>query len=57
MIGPDGRSAQWTGSGQYGAEEQGDWVDDRTGLHYADQGNSLVGTAVVDSVSNHIREK
>ena len=51
VIAADGRSAQWTGSGQYGAEEQGDWVAERTGLHYAVQGNSLVGTAVVDSVA------
>ena len=51
VIGADGRSAQWTGSGQYGAEEQGDWVAERSGLHYAVQGNSLVGTAVVDSVA------
>src|SRR5215207_29775 len=26
VIGVDGRSAQWTGKGQYGAEKQGDWV-------------------------------
>ena len=51
VIGADGRSAQWTGSGQYGAEEQGDWVAERSGLNYAVQGNSLVGTAVVDSVA------
>ena len=51
VIGAAGRSAQWTGSGQYGAEEQGDWVAERSGLHYAVQGNSLVGTAVVDSVA------
>lgn len=51
VIGADGRSAQWTGSGQYGAEERGDWVAERSGRHYAVQGNSLVGTAVVDSVA------
>jgi hypothetical protein len=26
VIGVDGRSAQWTGSGQKGAESQGDWM-------------------------------
>ena len=51
VIDLDGRSAQWTGSDQYGAEDQGDWVAERAGLNYAVQGNSLVGTAVVDSVS------
>ena len=51
VIGADGRSAQWTGSAQYGAEERGDWVAERAGLNYAVQGNSLVGTAVVDSVA------
>lgn len=51
VIGLDGRSAQWTGSGQYGAEEQGDWVAERSGLDYAVQGNSLVSAAVVDSVA------
>ena len=51
VIDLDGRSAQWTGSDQYGAEDQGDWVAERAGLNYAVQGNSLVGTAVVDSVA------
>ena len=51
VIDMQGRSAQWTGSGQYGAEERGDWVWERTGLNYAVQGNSLVSTAVVDSVA------
>ena len=45
-----GRSAQWTGSGQYGAEAQGDWVAERTGSTFAVQGNSLVSTGVVDRV-------
>ncbi len=27
-----GRSAQWTGSDQYGAEDQGDWVSERANL-------------------------
>ena len=51
VIGSDGRTAQWTGSAQYGAEERGDWVAERTGPNHAVQGNSLVGTAVVDSVA------
>jgi uncharacterized Ntn-hydrolase superfamily protein len=51
VIGMNGQSAQWTGQGQYGAEAQGDWVAMRTGTNYAVQGNSLVGTHVVDSVA------
>jgi len=51
VIDMQGRSAQWTGSGQYGAEEQGDWVAERSGTDYAVQGNSLVGTEVVDAVA------
>jgi uncharacterized Ntn-hydrolase superfamily protein len=51
VIGMDGRSAQHTGSGQYGSEAQGDWVAMRTGPTWAVQGNSLVGTHVVDSVA------
>ncbi|MYH49705.1 MAG: DUF1028 domain-containing protein [Gammaproteobacteria bacterium] len=51
VIDMQGRSAQWTGSGQYGAEDRGDWVWERTGLNYAAQGNALVSTAVVDSVA------
>ena len=51
VIDMQGRSAQWTGSGQYGAEAQGDWVAERRGVDYAVQGNSLVSTAVVDSVA------
>jgi len=51
VIGMDGRSAQWTGSGQYGSEAQGDWVAERAGATYAVQGNSLVGTEVVDAVA------
>jgi len=50
VIGMDGRTAQWTGSGQYGAESRGDWVAERAGATYAVQGNSLVGTEVVDAV-------
>ena len=51
VIGINGRSAQWTGSGQYGAESQGDWVAERTGATFAVQGNSLVSTEVVDAVA------
>lgn len=51
VIDMQGRTAQWTGSGQYGGEEQGDWVAERTGVNYAVQGNSIVGTHLVDSVA------
>jgi uncharacterized Ntn-hydrolase superfamily protein len=51
VIDMRGRSAQWTGSGQYGAEEQGDWVAERSGRTWAVQGNSLVSTEVVDAVA------
>jgi len=50
-----GRTAQWTGSGQYGAEAQGDWVAERTGSTFAVQGNSLVSTGVVDRVVEAFR--
>jgi len=52
VIDIKGRTAQWTGSEQYGAEAQGDWVAMRTGKHYAVQGNSLVGKHVVDAVAD-----
>ena len=52
VIDMQGRTAQWTGSEQYGAEAQGDWVAMRTGKHYAVQGNSLVGTHLVDAVAD-----
>lgn len=51
VIDMRGRSAQWTGSGQYGAEARGDWVAERKGGTWAVQGNSLVSTAVVDAVA------
>jgi len=51
VIDMRGRSAQWTGSGQYGGEAQGDWVAERTGHNFAVQGNSLVSTHVVDVVA------
>jgi uncharacterized Ntn-hydrolase superfamily protein len=52
VIDMRGRTAQWTGSGQYGAEAEGDWVAERTGSGYAVQGNSLVSTEVVDRVAD-----
>ncbi|MDX1495068.1 MAG: DUF1028 domain-containing protein [Longimicrobiales bacterium] len=51
VIDMQGRTAQWTGSGQYGAEAQGDWVAERTGPTFAVQGNALVSTDVVDRVA------
>ena len=51
VIDIKGRSAQWTGKGQYGAEKQGDWVHMRKGATFAVQGNSLVSTTVVDAVA------
>jgi uncharacterized Ntn-hydrolase superfamily protein len=51
VIGVDGRSAQWTGSGQRGAESRGDWVAERTGTTFAVQGNSLVSPEVVYAVA------
>jgi uncharacterized Ntn-hydrolase superfamily protein len=52
VIDMRGRSAQWTGKKQYGAEKQGDWVHMRTGATFAVQGNSLVGPQVVDAVAD-----
>lgn len=52
VIDMRGRSAQWTGSGQRGAEAQGDWVAERKGATYAVQGNSLVSPEVVDRVAD-----
>jgi uncharacterized Ntn-hydrolase superfamily protein len=52
VIDMQGRSAQWTGSGQYGAEAQGDWVAEVSGADYAVQGNSLVSPEVVDRVAS-----
>jgi uncharacterized Ntn-hydrolase superfamily protein len=51
VIGMDGRTAQHTGSGQYGSERQGDHVAMRTGPTFAVQGNSLVGPEVVEAVA------
>lgn len=52
VIDMQGRTAQWTGSGQRGAEDRGDWVAERRGATYAVQGNSLVSTEVVDRVAD-----
>lgn len=51
VIGIDGRSAQFTGKGQYGAESRGDWVAERAGPTFAVQGNSLVSPDVVTAVA------
>jgi len=52
VIDSQGRSAQWTGKNQYGAEKQGDWVHMRKGPTFAVQGNSLVSPTVVDAVAD-----
>lgn len=52
VIDMQGRTAQWTGKRQYGAEAQGDWVHMRKGPTFAVQGNSLVSPAVVDAVAD-----
>lgn len=51
VIGIDGRSAQWTGKLQYGAESRGDWVAETAGPTFAVQGNSLVSPDVVKAVA------
>ena len=51
VISVDGRSAQWTGKGQYGAEDKGDHVAMKTGPTFAVQGNSLVTPDVVAAVA------
>lgn len=52
VIDMQGRTAQWTGKRQYGAEAEGDWVHMRKGATFAVQGNSLVSPAVVDAVAD-----
>jgi uncharacterized Ntn-hydrolase superfamily protein len=52
VIDKDGRSAQWTGAGQKGAESRGDWTGERAGRTFAVQGNSLVSPKVVDAVAD-----
>ena len=51
VIGIDGRSAQWTGAGQKGAESRGDWTAEVAGKTFAVQGNSLVSPEVVNAVA------
>ena len=51
VIGIDGRSAQWTGAGQKGAESRGDWTAEAAGKTFAVQGNSLVSPEVVKAVA------
>jgi uncharacterized Ntn-hydrolase superfamily protein len=51
VISIDGRSAQWTGSGQKGAESRGDWTAEASGRTFAVQGNSLVSPEVVKAVA------
>ncbi|HEY8550176.1 MAG TPA: DUF1028 domain-containing protein [Vicinamibacterales bacterium] len=51
VIAIDGRSAQWTGAGQKGAESRGDWTAELAGRTYAVQGNSLVSPDVVKAVA------
>jgi uncharacterized Ntn-hydrolase superfamily protein len=55
VIDVHGRSAQWTGKGQYGAEERGDWVAEASGPTFAVQGNSLVSPDVVKAVADTFR--
>jgi uncharacterized Ntn-hydrolase superfamily protein len=52
VIGIDGRSAQWTGAGQKGAESRGDWTAEQFGKTFAVQGNSLVSPEVVKAVAD-----
>ena len=51
VIAIDGRSAQWTGAGQKGAESRGDWTAEAAGKTFAVQGNSLVSPDVVKAVA------
>ena len=55
VISVDGRSAQWTGKGQYGGESRGDWVAETSGPTFAVQGNSLVSVDVVKVVADTFR--
>jgi uncharacterized Ntn-hydrolase superfamily protein len=51
VIDVAGRSAQWTGAGQKGAESRGDWTAEAAGRTFAVQGNSLVSPDVVTAVA------
>jgi uncharacterized Ntn-hydrolase superfamily protein len=52
VIDINGRSAQWTGAGQKGAESRGDWTAEASGPTFAVQGNSLVSSDVVKAVAD-----
>lgn len=55
VIDIQGRSAQWTGAGQKGAESRGDWTAEIAGKTFAVQGNSLVSPDVVKAVADNFR--
>ena len=55
VIDINGRSAQWTGAGQKGAESRGDWTAEAAGTTFAVQGNSLVSPDVVKAVADSFR--
>ena len=55
VIDITGRSAQWTGAGQKGAESRGDWTAEVSGPTFAVQGNSLVSPDVVKAVADAFR--
>ena len=55
VIGVDGRSAQWTGAGQKGAESRGDWTAEAFGATFAVQGNSIVSPEVVHAVAENFK--
>ena len=55
VIDIQGRSAQWTGAGQKGAESRGDWTAEAAGKTFAVQGNSLVSPDVVKAVAENFQ--
>ncbi|HEX4915695.1 MAG TPA: DUF1028 domain-containing protein [Vicinamibacterales bacterium] len=55
VIDVQGRSAQWTGAGQKGAESRGDWTAEMAGKTFAVQGNSLVSPDVVKAVAERFQ--
>jgi uncharacterized Ntn-hydrolase superfamily protein len=55
VIDMQGRSAQWTGAGQKGAESRGDWTAEAAGKTFAVQGNSLVSPDVVKAVADNFQ--
>jgi uncharacterized Ntn-hydrolase superfamily protein len=55
VIDLQGRSAQWTGAGQKGAESRGDWTAELAGKTFAVQGNSLVSPDVVRAVAENFQ--